>query len=179
MGLDNAGKTSILYQLHLGQAVVTQPTVGCNVEQIQHKNLTFEVRWSFKASCRRTGGLFCCEGGVWAPAKCGCQHLATSEARLCIMPSNQAIVTSEGVHAPGLGPGRASKSAAFMGHLLQTHRCCHSCCRQHRQSANEHCKGDDPLRRSDLLHSAHILTALFSRNEAIVAIISPTAFLFP
>ncbi len=43
VGLDNAGKTSILYQLHLGQAVVTQPTVGCNVEQIQHKNLTFEV----------------------------------------------------------------------------------------------------------------------------------------
>eukprot|EP00884_Botryococcus_braunii_P016534 jgi/Botrbrau1/3564/Bobra.0078s0021.1 len=43
VGLDNAGKTSILYQLHLGQAVVTQPTVGCNVEQIQHNNLTFEV----------------------------------------------------------------------------------------------------------------------------------------
>ena len=42
-GLDNAGKTTTLYQLHLGQAVVSNPTVGSNVEQVKHRNLTFEV----------------------------------------------------------------------------------------------------------------------------------------
>ncbi|KAK3285410.1 hypothetical protein CYMTET_6986 [Cymbomonas tetramitiformis] len=43
VGLDNAGKTTMLYQLHLGQVVVTQPTVGSNVESIRYKNLNFEV----------------------------------------------------------------------------------------------------------------------------------------
>lgn len=43
VGLDNAGKTTTLYKLHLGEAVVTQPTAGSNVEQIQYKNLQFEV----------------------------------------------------------------------------------------------------------------------------------------
>ena len=43
-GLDNAGKTTTLYQLHLGQAVVSNPTVGSNVEQVKHRNLTFEAR---------------------------------------------------------------------------------------------------------------------------------------
>jgi ADP-ribosylation factor-like protein 5B len=28
VGLDNAGKTTVLYRLHLGEAVRTQPTVG-------------------------------------------------------------------------------------------------------------------------------------------------------
>ncbi len=36
---DNAGKTTTLYKLHLGEVVVTQPTIGSNVEQIQHKNI--------------------------------------------------------------------------------------------------------------------------------------------
>ena len=43
VGLDNAGKTTTLYRLHLGQAVVTQPTVGSNVETVEYKNLKFEV----------------------------------------------------------------------------------------------------------------------------------------
>lgn len=43
VGLDNAGKTTTLYRLHLGQAVTTHPTVGSNVEQISFRNLEFEV----------------------------------------------------------------------------------------------------------------------------------------
>lgn len=43
VGLDNAGKTTILYKLLLGETVVSQPTVGSNVEQIPYKNLVFEV----------------------------------------------------------------------------------------------------------------------------------------
>lgn len=34
VGLDNAGKTTILYRLHLGEAVRTVPTIGSNVEQV-------------------------------------------------------------------------------------------------------------------------------------------------
>lgn len=43
VGLDNAGKTTTLYKLHLGDVVSTQPTVGSNVEQVNYKNLRFEV----------------------------------------------------------------------------------------------------------------------------------------
>lgn len=45
VGLDNAGKTTILYRLHLGEAVKTVPTIGCNVEQVKvpDSNLTFEI----------------------------------------------------------------------------------------------------------------------------------------
>jgi GTPase SAR1 family protein len=34
LGLDNAGKTSILYKLKLKQNVVTIPTIGFNVETL-------------------------------------------------------------------------------------------------------------------------------------------------
>jgi ADP-ribosylation factor-like protein 1 len=43
LGLDNAGKTSILYRLQLGNVVPTVPTVGFNLETLQYKNLTFQV----------------------------------------------------------------------------------------------------------------------------------------
>ena len=34
LGLDNAGKTTILYRLHLNTTVATSPTLGCNVERV-------------------------------------------------------------------------------------------------------------------------------------------------
>ncbi|KAG5508133.1 hypothetical protein JKF63_05385 [Porcisia hertigi] len=43
LGLDNAGKTSILYRLRLGDVVTTVPTVGVNLETLEYKNITFEV----------------------------------------------------------------------------------------------------------------------------------------
>lgn len=43
VGLNNAGKTTVLYKLHLGQVVLTQPTIGSNVEEVKHDNLTFQV----------------------------------------------------------------------------------------------------------------------------------------
>lgn len=45
VGLDNAGKTTTLYKLHLGEVVTTHPTVGSNVEELVYKNLRFEVRF--------------------------------------------------------------------------------------------------------------------------------------
>mmetsp|Transcript_40178 Transcript_40178/g.87641 ORF Transcript_40178/g.87641 Transcript_40178/m.87641 type:complete len:174 (-) Transcript_40178:112-633(-) len=43
LGLDAAGKTTILYKLRLGEVVTTIPTIGFNVEEIQYKRLTFTV----------------------------------------------------------------------------------------------------------------------------------------
>ena len=39
VGLDAAGKTTILYKLKLGEVVTTIPTIGFNVESIQYKNI--------------------------------------------------------------------------------------------------------------------------------------------
>ena len=43
LGLDNAGKTTMLYKLKLRQSVKTIPTVGFNVETISYKNIKFNV----------------------------------------------------------------------------------------------------------------------------------------
>ena len=43
LGLDAAGKTTILYKLKLGQSVNTIPTVGFNVETVTYKNVKFNV----------------------------------------------------------------------------------------------------------------------------------------
>lgn len=43
LGLDNAGKTSILYRLQLGNVVQTIPTVGFNLETLTYKNVQFQV----------------------------------------------------------------------------------------------------------------------------------------
>lgn len=43
LGLDGAGKTTILYRFKLGNVVTTIPTVGFNVETVKHKNITLQV----------------------------------------------------------------------------------------------------------------------------------------
>lgn len=43
LGLDGAGKTTILYRLQVGEVVTTIPTIGFNVEQVTYKNLRFQV----------------------------------------------------------------------------------------------------------------------------------------
>ena len=43
LGLDNSGKTSILYRLKLGQPKRTVPTIGFNVETLEYKNIAFTV----------------------------------------------------------------------------------------------------------------------------------------
>src|SRR4051812_10569255 len=48
LGLDAAGKSTILYKLKLGSVVNTVPTIGFNVEQIEYKRL--------KLTCWDVGG---------------------------------------------------------------------------------------------------------------------------
>eukprot|EP00121_Abeoforma_whisleri_P006432 Awhi_evm1s5852 len=43
LGLDGAGKTTVLYKLKLNEVVNSLPTIGFNVEQVQHQNIRFTV----------------------------------------------------------------------------------------------------------------------------------------
>ena len=43
VGLDAAGKTTVLYKLKLGDVVTTIPTIGFNVESVEYKNVSFTV----------------------------------------------------------------------------------------------------------------------------------------
>lgn len=53
IGLDAAGKTTILYKLKLGEVVETIPTIGFNVEQIEYHNVSLTV-WDcgWQRTCR-------------------------------------------------------------------------------------------------------------------------------
>lgn len=44
VGLDGAGKTTMLYKMKLGEVVSAIPTIGFNVESIEYKKLKF-VCW--------------------------------------------------------------------------------------------------------------------------------------
>lgn len=43
VGLDNAGKTTTLYKMQLGEVVVTQPTIGSQYEELKYKNIKFQM----------------------------------------------------------------------------------------------------------------------------------------
>ena len=44
LGLDNAGKTAVLYALHLGEAIeYTVPTIGFNIEEVAVGNLSIKM----------------------------------------------------------------------------------------------------------------------------------------
>eukprot|EP01129_Flabellula_baltica_P003778 TRINITY_DN1350_c0_g1_i2.p1 TRINITY_DN1350_c0_g1~~TRINITY_DN1350_c0_g1_i2.p1 ORF type:complete len:206 (-),score=34.55 TRINITY_DN1350_c0_g1_i2:20-637(-) len=43
LGLDAAGKTTVLYKLKSGEVICTTPTIGFNVETLQYRNIKFTV----------------------------------------------------------------------------------------------------------------------------------------
>ncbi|XP_037893123.1 ADP-ribosylation factor D-like [Glossina fuscipes] len=43
VGLDGAGKTTILYKLKVGEVISSIPTIGFNVEVVEYKNIRFTV----------------------------------------------------------------------------------------------------------------------------------------
>ncbi|KAH7704543.1 ADP-ribosylation factor 1-like 2-like protein [Aphelenchoides avenae] len=43
VGLDAAGKTTVLYKPKIGETIATIPTIGFNVEIVEYKNVTFAV----------------------------------------------------------------------------------------------------------------------------------------
>ncbi|CAA6653889.1 unnamed protein product [Spirodela intermedia] len=62
VGLDAAGKTTILYKLKLGEIVTTIPTIGFNVETVEYKTLaslcgTLGIRPLWRHYFQNTQGL--------------------------------------------------------------------------------------------------------------------------
>ncbi|XP_070562026.1 ADP-ribosylation factor 3-like [Ptychodera flava] len=51
LGLHAAGKTTILYRLRLGEMVRTLPSMGFNVETVEHKGVNF-VTWDSGGRCK-------------------------------------------------------------------------------------------------------------------------------
>lgn len=43
IGLDAAGKTTLLYKLKIGETIHTLPTIGFNVEEMRYKNVTMNI----------------------------------------------------------------------------------------------------------------------------------------
>ncbi|EGR29351.1 hypothetical protein IMG5_157450 [Ichthyophthirius multifiliis] len=43
VGLQNAGKTTILYRYNLGKVIETTPTLGSNMEEVTHNNVHLKV----------------------------------------------------------------------------------------------------------------------------------------
>ncbi|CAM9399324.1 unnamed protein product [Hapterophycus canaliculatus] len=43
LGLDSAGKTSLLYKLHLNEVVTTIPTIGFNVERVEYNRMMMTI----------------------------------------------------------------------------------------------------------------------------------------
>jgi GTPase SAR1 family protein len=58
VGLDAAGKTTILYKLKLGEVVTTIPTIGFNVETVEYKNISFTVWGQFNTHYIYTFQIF-------------------------------------------------------------------------------------------------------------------------
>ncbi|XP_008146631.1 ADP-ribosylation factor 1-like isoform X1 [Eptesicus fuscus] len=63
VGLDGAGKTTILYKLKLGEILTTIPTIGFNVETVKYKNISFVV-WDASSQDKiRPLWRHCCPNG--------------------------------------------------------------------------------------------------------------------
>jgi small GTP-binding protein len=42
-GLNNAGKTTLLYRMALNEIIVTEPTIGANSESLTHNGIKMQV----------------------------------------------------------------------------------------------------------------------------------------
>jgi GTPase SAR1 family protein len=51
LGLDAAGKTTMIYKMKIGEVVTTIPTIGFNVETVEDKNTTWTVWDVGRSAC--------------------------------------------------------------------------------------------------------------------------------
>lgn len=65
IGLDNAGKTTILYQFLMNEVVHTSPTIGSNVEEVVWNNIHF-IMWDLggQQSLRAAWSTYYCNTEV-------------------------------------------------------------------------------------------------------------------
>jgi len=85
LGLDNAGKTSILYRMQIGEVVSTIPTIGFNVETVEKHGLKFQV-WDLggQSSIRPYWRVYMqkTDGIVFVVDSCDTERLDTSRDEL-------------------------------------------------------------------------------------------------
>ena len=84
LGLDAAGKTTILYKMKLNETVNTIPTIGFNVENLQYKNLEF--------NCWDIGGQFKLRG-LWS------HYFDNTQGLIYVVDSNDADRVAESAEA--------------------------------------------------------------------------------
>ena len=143
-GLDAAGKTTILYKLHIGEVLSTVPTIGFNVEKVRraqtasHAQAVHDEQLVQQAPTA-TARLLASRGAhSWRPGAAvrlsltGACLPTTSPARL--PPRRRAgAIQERRVHCVGRGwPGEAAPAVAP---LLQQHRRAHLRCRLLRPGA--------------------------------------------
>ena len=73
LGLDNAGKTTIMYKMTLGSVVATAPTIGSNTETFEYKNLKF-LLWDV--------------GGQTSLRASWAQYVTSTDALIFVVDSN-------------------------------------------------------------------------------------------
>ncbi|KAF2097083.1 putative ADP-ribosylation factor [Rhizodiscina lignyota] len=94
LGLDNAGKTTLLYRLKIGEVVTTIPTIGFNVESVTYKNLNFNV-WDLGGQTSIRPYWRCYFGGtaaiVFVIDSTDIERLGTASEELAAMLSEEEL----------------------------------------------------------------------------------------
>ena len=92
LGLDNAGKTTILYRLQADEPIETIPTIGFNVETLQYKNIKFQV-WDLGGQTSIRPYWRCYFEYRRHNIRCGqCGHmLCNSKIRAMAMPQEEEL----------------------------------------------------------------------------------------
>lgn len=91
VGLDNAGKTTILYQFLMSEVVHTSPTIGSNVEEVVHKGIHF-IMWDIggQESLRSAWNTY------YANAEVRCNYSANKylnyEEKICIIVRDECFI---------------------------------------------------------------------------------------
>ena len=105
LGLDNAGKTTILYRLQneSDEVVATIPTIGFNVETLQYKNI--KVCVELGVLCGLIGSIPPVHRSIWC--------------RQCVREILITNLFSSTV--PSMGSGRPNKYSPLLAMLLSQH----------------------------------------------------------
>jgi ADP-ribosylation factor protein 1 len=113
VGLDAAGKTTVLYKLKLNDVVTTIPTIGFNVERVEYKNLKMTI-WDIGGQDRlrplwrfyyenTNGVIFVVDSCDRVRVKAARDEIAKmmaepalADAKLCVFANKQDMPTAMG-----------------------------------------------------------------------------------
>jgi len=128
LGLDAAGKTTIVYKMQLGEVVHTIPTIGFNVETIQYKKVNFtlwdvggqtKIRPLWRHYYRGTDAL------IWVVDASDTERLEESEEEMHAVLSDPALsdakvlIYANKQDLPGAKKGRTFVNALGLNKISQ------------------------------------------------------------